>query len=352
MLAAALAAAALLASTNANGELFVDGTQLAADTGATYQALELAPDGRSVLAVESGDTTRIVLVPVAGGDPRPVDGTADADAASISPDGRTIVFSTFTGIFTVPAAGGSPKRLVETPDGATDSLPEFSPDGRSLAFARDVVDDDGNELATLEVMPASGGKPVDRATGLAGSLASGGRISFSPDGATIAYAGDENGPGIWTVGRGAGGPEQLTSGLDAWPVFSPDGTTISFARDAASDDSDANAGEPLDPVDEDFYELWSVPAAGGDEVLLHEGDYETLATAQIAGPAAPETVTVTVARRGNRYTLRWTGTARSWRVKLVVGRTSVGAVFKGAVHRATFTLKGAKGKPVARVIPG
>jgi dipeptidyl aminopeptidase/acylaminoacyl peptidase len=359
VLAALMSAAALaspLAYTNSAGELYVGNARLAAGTGATYQALEIAPDGKSVLAVESGETTRVVLVPVAGGDPRPIDGTEDADAASISPDGRTVVFTTPDGVYSVAVAGGTPKQLAATPNGATDSIPEISPDGKTIAFARDVVDDQGNEVATLEVMSMSGGKPADRAEGVQSALPLGGRISFSPDGKTIAYAGDGESPGIWTVGAATGDPKQLTSGLDSWPVFSADGTTITYSRDSASDDSDANAEEPADPVDDDLFELWTVPAAGGDPSLQHEGDWETLAAKQVAGaasepsvPVAPKPVVVTVTKLGDRYTVRWTGTAAAWRVKLVVGRKSAGAVVKGSVHQATFTLKRAKGKPVARV---
>jgi hypothetical protein len=359
MLLAALVSAATLASplasTDASGALYLDGRQLAADTGATYLALELTPDGRSVLAVESGSTTRIVLVPVAGGDPKPISGTDDADAASISPDGTTVAFTTLDGVFAVAVAGGTPKKLAATPDGATDSLPEFSPDGKSLAFVRDVVDDDGNELVTLEVMPANGGKPVERAHGLLGSLPLGGRISFAPDGKTIAYAGGDDAPGIWTVGVAAGDPVQLTSGLDVWPVYTADGGTIAFARDAASADSDASADDPVDPVDEDLFELWTISSAGGTAELQHEGDDETLAVKQIAGPpatsAAPvaKAVKASVTKKGDRYTVRWAGEAAAWKVTLVVGRKSVGAAFKGAVHTASFRLVGAKGKPVARV---
>src|SRR5262249_6141206 len=121
------------------------------------------PTGASVLAIESGQETRLVLVPLAGGEPKPVPGTADADSGSISPDGKTIAFTTLEGVFTVPLAGGAPTELVTTPDGATDSLAEFSPDGKTIAFGRDVVDRGGNESVTLELVPATGGKPIPRA---------------------------------------------------------------------------------------------------------------------------------------------------------------------------------------------
>jgi dipeptidyl aminopeptidase/acylaminoacyl peptidase len=345
---AALAAVAALAFTNASGELYVGDQLLAGDDNVSYQALELTPSGGSVLALESGEETRLVLVPVAGGDPKPIPGSTDADSGSISPDGKTIVFTTLEGVFTVPAAGGNPVELVTTPDGATDSLAEFSPDGTKIAFARDVVDDDANETVTLELVPVSGGTPVARAHGLLGSLPQGGRISFSPDGTSIAYAGSDDSPGIFVVGAGSGEPTQLTHDLDAWPVFTDNGATISFARDATSENADGESADPVELLDEDTYELWTVPASGGAETFVHEGDYETLAVRQADAPAA-EPVVVTVTSKGFRYTVRWTGTASAWKVTLAVGRKSVGAAFKGSVHSATFVLR-ATGKPVAHVV--
>jgi dipeptidyl aminopeptidase/acylaminoacyl peptidase len=350
---AALAAVAALAFTNGAGELYLGDQLLAGDDSVSYQALELTPNGASVLAIESGEETRLVLVPVAGGDPRPLPNTSDADSGSISPDGKTVAFTTLEGVYTTPVTGGAATELVTTPDGATDSLAEYAPDGKTIAFARDVVDDEGNESVALELVSASGGKPSAHADGLLGSLPQGGRISFSPDGKRIAYAGDADNPGIFVIPLSSGEAEQLTTGLDCWPVFSADGATISFSRDATSDNADDNSDDPVELLDEDVYELWTVPAAGGAETFVHEGDYETLAVKQFAAvsaPAAPVPVVVTVTRKGSRYTVRWTGTAAAWKVTLAVGRKSVGAAFKGSVHTATFTLKRATGKPVARVL--
>jgi dipeptidyl aminopeptidase/acylaminoacyl peptidase len=348
---APFAAVAALAFTNASGGLSLGDELIAGGDNVSYQALELTPSGAFVLAIESGEEARLVLVPVAGGDPKPVPGTVDADSGSISPNGKTVVFTTLDGVFSVPVAGGIPIELVTTPDGATDSLAEFSPDGKTIAFARDVVDHAGNESVTLELMPAAGGKPVARADGLLGSLPQGGRISFSPDGKSIAFAGAAENPGVFVVGATGGVPAQLTGDLDFWPVFS-DGATISFARDAISLNADDNSADPVELLDEDTYELWTVPAAGGAESFVHEGDYETLAVKQASLAASPTAgpIVVTVTRKGYRYTVRWTGTAAAWKVTLVVGRKSVGAAFKGSVHRATFTLR-AVGKPVARVVP-
>src|SRR3954466_15643577 len=172
---AVLAATAALAFTSGSGELYVGDHFVAGDDSVAYQALELTPGGASVLAIESGEATRLVLMAGGGGEtkpvpgttgagpgaePKPVPGTPDADSGSISPDGKTVVFTTLEGVYTVPVAGGTPKELVTTPAGATDSLAEFSPDGRTMAFARALVDGDGNESVTLELIPVSGGKSI------------------------------------------------------------------------------------------------------------------------------------------------------------------------------------------------
>lgn len=54
---------------------------------------------------------------------------------SISPDGKTVVFSHKGDLFVVPVEGGEARRL--TSNAAYDSYPLWSPDGRKIAFASD-----------------------------------------------------------------------------------------------------------------------------------------------------------------------------------------------------------------------
>src|SRR5262249_46605920 len=122
------------------------------------QALAVSPDGKQVLAYDSGVNQQLVLVPTAGGTPTPVDRADGADGGAFSPDGTQIVFSVngnstselASGLYTLPAGGGTPKLIVSTPDDDFDSLPKYSPDGKRIAFARDSIDDAGNETVTLE----------------------------------------------------------------------------------------------------------------------------------------------------------------------------------------------------------
>ena len=137
MLAAGLIALALsgpIAYSNTAGDLIRaianasnETTLFAADGATALQALVISPDGKDVLALAAGAEPGLVLVPTTGGPPKPIGSTANADAGSISPDGKIVVFSTADGIYSVAVGGGTPTRLEATPKGAVDSLPQYAP---------------------------------------------------------------------------------------------------------------------------------------------------------------------------------------------------------------------------------
>ena len=268
--------------TAANGN---PATIYQSDGSTTLASLAITPDGSNVLALSTGEQTQLALVPAGGGAVVDVAGTQDATDGSISPDGKQVIFSIApggsdslaAGIYSVPIAGGTPKALVTSPDGATDSLPQLSPDGTQVAFARDSVDSGGNETVALDLAPVAGGAARQLATGVASALFNGGRFSFSPDGKTIAFAGSFDNPGLFTVATSGGSVSQLSSEFDYWPFFTSDGSTIVFSRDAASPGADDNADTPVDPQDIDTDELWTMNADGSNPTVVAEGDFEALA---------------------------------------------------------------------------
>ena len=266
-----------IAYSDLNGDLFVNTVSAGGespvfqnDGSASMGALSISPDGKQVLALSSGDDVQLVLVPAAGGTPVPIAGTVGAQDGSISPDGKLAVFSIApggsdtldAGIYTVPVGGGTPKSIVATPDNATDSLPVLSPDQTQVAFVRDGVDSNGDEVVALEVQPVAGGTVRQLATDVSSNLYNGGRLSFSPDGKTIAYSGAFDNPGIFTASVASGTVAQLTSDTDYWPNFLPDGSAIAFSRDASSTNADDNQDDPVAPAESDTDELWTMQVDG------------------------------------------------------------------------------------------
>jgi WD40-like Beta Propeller Repeat len=409
-----------LAYSDDNGNLYLgtvagnDGTAIFQTDGATQMsALSISPDATSVLALASADTEQLDLVPVSGAAPSPINGTEGADSGSFSPDGTSVIFSIgrdtsptlSPGIYSVSLAGGTPKQLVSTPVNSTDSLPQLSPNGATVAFVRDTINASNVETVGLDVAPASGGAATQLAVGLSPAISGGERIDFSPDGKTLVYSGDYTDPGIYTIAVAGGVSAQITSDSDYWPSFSADGSTVFFARDAFSPNADDNAVSPVDPAaGNDIDELWSVNANGSSPAVIAEGDFETLALASngatsvavgsagSTGSSSPGSTTGTtgtstgapaggggaatgpgggappslgasavgstvstsatgihVAVHGSRYVVTWKGDADEWKVQLRVGRQSATANVRGSVHTHTFTLHGAKGTVRAAV---
>jgi serine/threonine protein kinase len=250
-----------------------------------------SPDGQTLAYVsDRTGNFEIFLKQISGGpDINLTNDPADDVQPSFSPDGKQIVFvSTRSSvlpllyrnptidpmggdIWVMPALGGAPKRVIE--DG---NFPEWSPDGRSLAFVRGPWSDqkiyrapagggpeapipitmdarplfltmprfspDGKWLAfnthqpfQILIVPAEGGT--------AARLAIGRHPAWLPDSRSMVYS--DLTPGrnatlslvrIDDEGRAVGSPVPITSGRgeDRNPTLSRDGRTVLFASQTVS----------------------------------------------------------------------------------------------------------------------
>ncbi len=133
--------------------------------------------------------------------------------ASVSPDGRQVVFETLGTLWIKPLAGGAARRLVKGSESETELWPAWSRDGRTIAFVG--WTDAG--LGHIRTVSAAGGAARD-VMAAPGHYA---RPNFSPDGRTIVFErgqgggltaarGSEN-PGIYRVATTGGAPVRIAN---------------------------------------------------------------------------------------------------------------------------------------------
>ena len=213
----------------------------------TYPRMDWTPDSRGIVFWAGGEIRR---VDVASGEaqtipfrisdtrdvidpPRPEIEVAPSQFttrmprfASVSPDGRQVVFETLGRLYIRNTGSGSPRRLTNQTD-AFELFPSWSRDGRRITYVR--WTDDG--LGEVRVMNANGGG--DRAvTSEPGHYRN---PRFSPDGSTIVFEKGEGGfltsgdwserTGIYRVSASGGTAERVTD-TGSNPHFGASGDRI------------------------------------------------------------------------------------------------------------------------------
>jgi len=139
-----------------------------------------------------------------------------------------------TQLYVVPLAGGEPRRLTDGPFSVSD--PDWSPDGRRVAFVRDTTDtlEVREEVEpALYVLTVADGAVRRLATGFREN----GQPKWSPDGNAIAFncskgRGAES--DVCVVPAAGGATRNLTAAWDldpSGPSWSPDGKTLYFSAE-------------------------------------------------------------------------------------------------------------------------
>ena len=178
-----------------------------------------SPDGRyiSFRHANHGELPGIFVIPALGGPPRKLlEFTPSQDCnpgLDWSPDGRFLLFSNRSGdqpcsLQQLTIEDLSVRQLSFPPVPSTgDGDAEYSPDGKSIAFIRDLKD-----IRDIYVMPASGG--TARRVTFDNRLMVG--LAWTPDSREIVFSSNRGGAswGLWRVSVGGGAPERVSVGSE------------------------------------------------------------------------------------------------------------------------------------------
>ena len=206
-----------------------------------------SPNGRALAYAGDGGLRTLAL---ASGHERSIARLGDrfTVGAAWSPDGTRLAFAVHgaysdTARLTVVARDGSRSRTLD-PKAESYQVPQWSPIGRRIAYLRNAPDG----TSAIWVVSPDGGRPRLLRLGVLDYWNS---LSWSPDGARIAFVGRPDGlrtgtalmvaaadgKQLRTVAAVWGDPDQATVGNVRW---SPTGGRIAFLRwgqDAATDDA-------------------------------------------------------------------------------------------------------------------
>jgi serine/threonine-protein kinase len=148
----------------------------------------------------------------------------------VSRDGRWITYCAYLRgrlhVYKIASSGGQPVPLTS---GEEEQVPNWSPDGREIAFNRLSTAGAKGRISQVEVVPAEGGSPAP--------VTSGWNPRYSPDGLRIAFAQiadvPNRGPLSWTwtlardsVGGPWHGPQQLARIPLQCTDWTPDGAAL------------------------------------------------------------------------------------------------------------------------------
>ena len=189
-----------------------------------------------------------------GGEPQLIEtGSRGLQSLAISPNGRTLAFVEETideNIWEI-TPGNPPRSFIRST--LSDHSPQFSPDGKQVAFASDRT---GNYEIWLADAEGKNQRQLTDSTAQAGSP------HFSPDGKFIVYdAQIAGGSDIFIVPISGGATRKLTETgkTNSLPAWSADGKWIFFRSNRTGS-----------------HQIWKMPVSGGDAIqITRQGAFES-----------------------------------------------------------------------------
>ncbi len=164
-------------------------------------------------------------------------------ALSFSPDGAEIAYVTNTSgqfnLWRQPTGGGEPRQITTFEDQAVRQI-AWSPDGATILFT---ADRDGDEQHQIYQIPAAGGWPEALTDAAAQHFLA--DTPWSPDGRTIAYAGNDRTPTdqeviLRDLTGGEVGRPMTGHGLFQPMAWSPDGSHLTVVDARSNTDFDVH----------------------------------------------------------------------------------------------------------------
>jgi TolB protein len=253
-----------------------DGTKLAYTTDETESGSSSHGD---IIVIDADGSNRLNVTDRYDGVPDPSDPgnvwglKSDDWDPTWSPDGTQIAYMGMIGadtfesgdeqlpdIYVVNVDGSDRRNLTSTPDWI-EVAPEWSPDGKQIAFMSEDINQDSLTLSVISADGSSRRSLTDLDwqpyRGTNGYLLWISGLSWSPDGTRIAFSdrattGNDSWPvHLYVINADGTGRRDLTEaqpGSALFPAWSPDGTKIAFVTDRDDDEAlyvmDADGSNP------------------------------------------------------------------------------------------------------------
>lgn len=192
---------------------------------------------------------------------------------SLSPDASKLLYTTDAGdMLVVLNSDGTNRRVFSTVMSGRETLAEFSPDGKKIAF----VERNPSAIYTIDTSGNNKFKVTDIS-----EQNSGAKLAWSPDGKTITFVrmNTSNFDNIWKINVDGSGLVNLTNYVyhESNPIFSPDGQYIAYMQygysgipDVVYMKSDGSNKINLNntPTEYETFPSWS---PDGKKIMYHTG---------------------------------------------------------------------------------